>query len=64
MAGNSPRLNEWPEWYTVERDHKYSVNIDGRPVRTYLGWDLIAGIPLALEAGESVKVRISLNRAR
>ncbi|MCP5113868.1 MAG: hypothetical protein GY953_23800 [bacterium] len=59
MARNSPRLNEWPEWYTVERDHKYSVTIDGRPVRTYLGWDLIAGIPLSLEAGESAKVRIA-----
>jgi hypothetical protein len=64
MERNSPRLNEWPEWYTVERDHEYSVSTDGRPVRTYLGWDLIAGIPLTLEAGESATVRIAPKMAK
>lgn len=58
MKRNYPRLNEWPEWYTVERDNEYSVDITGRTPRTYLGWDLIAGIPLTLEAGEGVTIRI------
>lgn len=61
MSRNYPRLNEWPEWYTVQRDGEYTVNIGGRPARTYLGWDLTGGIPMTVEAGESVTVRISRN---
>ncbi len=58
MARKYPRLNEWPEWFTVEFDRMYTAEMEGRSPRRYVGWDLLAGIPLAPKAGQQIRVRI------
>lgn len=58
LGVNYPRLNEFPEWFTVEHDHLYKVQINDGERRDYLGADLIAGIRLAVDAGQEMIVRI------
>ena len=56
---NYPRLNEWPEWFTVEHDRRYQVRIgDAEPV-SRLGAELVQGIPITLRAGEQVRVDVA-----
>lgn len=58
MTKNYPRLNEWPEWFTVEQDGVYTVRLNGGPPRKYLGADLVSGIPLSIAAGKMVTVGV------
>ena len=58
MPQNYPRLNEWPEWFTVRRDGIYNVRINDRPARPYLGWDLVEGVPLSLQDGETARITV------
>jgi len=44
---NYVRLNEFPEWYTVEENTLYRVRSGAGPEQMYLGSELIAGVPLA-----------------
>lgn len=59
MARNYPRLNEWPEWFTVEPNHAYTVSIDDQPPRTCLGFELRDGLPLSLAAGTRALIRVT-----
>jgi hypothetical protein len=43
---NYPRLNEFPEWYTVEPTRLYDVAVDGKSTPAMLGDDLIRGLRL------------------
>ena len=55
---NYPRLNEWPEWFTVEHDRRYRVTIgDAAPVDR-LGAELVQGLPLSLKAGETIRLTV------
>jgi hypothetical protein len=47
---NYVRLNEFPEWFTVEENALYSVERRGGGTQVWLGSELIQGIPLT--AGE------------
>jgi hypothetical protein len=49
FSRNWVRLNEFPEWYTVEENTLYSLRpaAGGAPERVLLGSELIAGIQLA-----------------
>lgn len=58
MARNYPRLNEWPEWYTVEPGRTYEVTIDDGQPRKYFGFELRKGLPLTAGGGEQVRVRV------
>lgn len=58
ISQNYPRLNEFPEWFTVEYDHVYRVQINNEAKRSYLGADLTEGILLSLEAGEEAVVKV------
>jgi hypothetical protein len=58
MARNYPRLNEWPEWFVVEQDRAYRVQVGEGVPRRYLGADLVGGLPLALEIGEKLIVTV------
>ncbi len=50
-----PRINQFPEWFTVESDADYSVRGFGHGgKRTLKGSELINGLPLKLAAGESI----------
>ncbi|MBM3744467.1 MAG: nuclear transport factor 2 family protein [Acidobacteria bacterium] len=55
MERNYPRLNEWPEWFTVDPERLYSLRVDGRP-QTCVGWDLLAGVQVSVGAGQTVRL--------
>lgn len=49
-----PRINQFPEWWVAESGRRYRVHgLDGAAVRDLDGAELIAGLPLALAAGEA-----------
>ncbi len=56
---NYPRLNEWPEWYTVEHDRRYSVRVDGAAPVVRLGAELVQGVPVTLRAGQTVTIEVT-----
>lgn len=54
-----PRMNAVPEWFTVEPDdaHTYSVeDIDGKTMRSLTGKALSDGLPVRLEAGQTLRL--------
>lgn len=55
-----PRLNQFPEWFTIEKDKKYLVKIEGKDAFEISGEDLQKGIPLTLSHNSSVIISISL----
>ncbi|MCG3125485.1 MAG: hypothetical protein CHACPFDD_00308 [Phycisphaerae bacterium] len=57
LSLNYPRLNEFPEWYTVQRDRLYDVTIDGVRRPAMLGDDLVTGLPLEVDQ-QPVKIVI------
>ena len=56
MARNYPRLNEWPEWFTVEPERVYTLRVEGGNAQRYVGWDLMAGASFSLKAGQSIRL--------
>ncbi|MBL8178252.1 MAG: hypothetical protein JNK48_26490 [Bryobacterales bacterium] len=58
MASNYPRLNEWPEWFTVEPGRQYEVTVNGGPARRYFGFELRKGIALTVNGAEHATVRV------
>lgn len=49
LERNYVRLNEFPEWFTVEENRLYRVaRRDGSGAQVRLGSELAAGIPLGL----------------
>lgn len=42
-----PRINQFPQWYTIQPDALYNVLVNGRAMPTMLGQDLIDGLPLS-----------------
>lgn len=60
MPFDYPRLNQFPEWFTVERDRVYKVVI-GEEEKKFTGEELIMnGIPLALPANGKIRVIVSM----
>lgn len=55
MPINYPRLNEWPEWYTVELDQLYTVTINGDEM-IQSGGELARGLPIHTEGQTIVTV--------
>ncbi len=57
---NWTRINQFPEWFTVEPDSTYLViNLTANSSRTYKGSELAAGIDIILEKGVEQQYRIS-----
>jgi hypothetical protein len=56
---NYPRLNEWPEWFTVEHDRRYTLTVGSAPSVSRLGAELVQGVPLSLRAGETVRIAVA-----
>jgi len=47
-----PRINQFPEWWTVQADETYSVREPApQSPKTYTGKDLSDGIPIDLQPG-------------
>jgi hypothetical protein len=58
MPLNYPRLNEFPEWFTVDPDRLYRVRLnEDETVR--LGGELIRGIDLELSRKGEVVIQVS-----
>lgn len=55
-----PRLNQFPEWFTIEKDKKYLVKIEGKDTFEITGEELRKGIPLTLPSNSSVVISISI----
>ncbi len=53
-----PRLNKWPEWFTVERDADYSVTGIGTKPQVLKGNVLAAGLRVSLSAGGRLTIRV------
>lgn len=56
---NYPRLNEWPEWYTVDHDRRYHVRVGQSEPVVRLGAELVQGVPVSLRAGQTVLIEVA-----
>jgi hypothetical protein len=57
LKRNYVRLNEWPEWFTVDENTLYTVrDADTAEERRYLGSELIAGVPIVIRAGQRLRL--------
>lgn len=62
-----PRINQFPQWFTVSPDKKYKITqIESGSrmfkkifIKDYSGEELAKGLPLALEAGKLVRIHVS-----
>jgi len=53
-----PRINQFPEWFTVEKDARYSVAVHGEPAREFSGRQLIEGLAMRVEGGRPVGLTV------
>ena len=53
-----PRINQFPEWFTVEADAPYNVKINDGETVNMPGRKLRAGLPLTVEAKKPVFVKV------
>jgi len=50
-----PRINQFPEWFTVDANKKYVLNdINNKTKTIFTGQELIDGIDVKLDAGEEM----------
>ncbi len=55
-----PRINQFPEWFTVDTGKKYRISDEkGRLIKEATGENLLAGIELSLKAGERKKMVVT-----
>ncbi|HRE79451.1 MAG TPA: hypothetical protein PLN52_00320 [Opitutaceae bacterium] len=59
-----PRINQFPEWFTVESDQEYTVAIGDRMPTSYTGRQLVEGLPVSLSPGESLQIAIEPREVR
>jgi hypothetical protein len=55
-----PRINQFPEWFTVEADRQYSVSI-GEETVTHAGRKLAEGLPVSI-TGSDLRLQLSVRR--
>lgn len=57
-----PRINQFPEWFTVETDAEYGVRVGtDRKAKDYTGADLMEGLPVDLKQGETIWMTVRLS---
>jgi len=55
-----PRINQFPEWYTVSPGKKYEVSQgNSKRTRVYSGEELAKGLPVKLTPGELLRIEVS-----
>ena len=52
-----PRINQYPEWFTVEKNKNYSVTVNGQKSR-YSGAELSKGLALSVAAGQTLVIEV------
>jgi hypothetical protein len=60
LPADYPRINQFPEWFTVEKVVHYGIKVNSGSKRVVMGEELASGIPLELEAGRALVVEIGL----
>jgi hypothetical protein len=55
-----PRINQFPEWFVVEKNLRYGVIQDGKARKTVTGGSLRKGLLVQLKAGTPARIRISV----
>ena len=53
-----PRINQFPEWFTVEADARYEVRLNRSRVVEQSGVQLAAGLSVKLGAGETIVLEV------
>jgi hypothetical protein len=54
-----PRINQFPEWFTISRAEEYSIVSSQKELTgKYVGKDLLMGLPIKLEEGETLVIRV------
>jgi hypothetical protein len=57
-----PRINQFPEWFTVQKGTSYSVVSSNKKMTgNYTGEKLLEGIPVVLKAGKKLVVSLKIN---
>ena len=51
-----PRINQFPEYYTIEKEKKYSIGGNIEKVQIISGRDLQHGYPVKLKKGIGIKL--------
>ena len=59
MPFDYPRLNQFPEWFTIEKEKFYIVSLGGED-KKISATELLDGIPLSLPANGRVELKISV----
>jgi hypothetical protein len=63
LPADWPRINSYPEWYTVEQRRRYSVTDVGTGRRTaFDGAELAAGLPVTVQPRRPVRLVVSAQR--
>ena len=58
LPSDYPRINAFPEWYTVDPLEIYQVTINGGKTGRVLGQELIEGYPVELRAMKALRLNI------
>jgi hypothetical protein len=58
LSVDYPRLNQWPEWWTVDPVRQYTVTQADGSQASASGEQLAAGLPLSLSAGTPAELRV------
>ena len=54
-----PRINQFPEWFTVTAGHHYGIQAQDGKAQIRAAADLVAGWPVSIAAGGSVALTVS-----
>lgn len=58
LPADYPRINQFPEWFTVENGVRYGITVNGTSKPMLMGEELTSGIPLELESGRALVVEV------
>ena len=65
LPGDWPRINSYPEWYTVDVSARYRVrDVATERVRIVSGAELAKGLPIDVRKGEQARLLVSMERGR
>ena len=53
-----PRINQFPEWFTVQSSREYLIRGAGSAPRRQTGAELAAGYPLSLSANSELELTV------
>ncbi|MGC9326966.1 MAG: hypothetical protein ACP5I1_04990, partial [Candidatus Hinthialibacter sp.] len=59
LPSDYPRINQFPEWFTVEADQVYTIFVEGVDQEPQKGGELLKGLPVHSKAGVPVHIIVS-----